>query len=246
MPGRRTPAPARAARAAAGRTPAPPAPAQLPALAALPVPAETTARSAFAVLPALAALAACGPLVQVGAPQAPPAVLLVTSAAPPAAVPAGTSPVVLSEAVTVDLPRLPGMLQTLRIPVSVSETEVQYVREATWAELPSRQFQRLLAETISGRGVAVVDPRTSGRVAGRVLSGHLLAFGVDLRGARPEVRVRYDATLSGPDGLRQRRFERTEPISEVRAQPVAEALNRAANALAGDVARWVEAAGRAG
>ncbi|MFN7177334.1 MAG: ABC-type transport auxiliary lipoprotein family protein, partial [Thermaurantiacus sp.] len=113
-------------------------------------------------------------------------------------------------------------------------------QDATWAELPSKQFQRLLADTLLGRGVAVVDPRASGRVAGRVLTGQLLAFGVDTR-AQTVVRVRYDATLAGPDGVRQRRFEREEPLATVQPVPVADALNRAANAVAGDVAAWVGA-----
>jgi len=195
-------------------------------------------------LPAVLALlaAGCGPLVQVGTPQAPPAVLLVTTAAPAPAVPAGRTPVDLARAVTVQQPLLPGPLQTLRIPVTVSETEVQYVRDATWAELPGRQFQRLVADTLAGRGVAVVDPRVSGRTAGRTLSGQLLLFGVDARAA-PVVRVRFDATLAGPDGLRQRRFERAEPLASVLPVPVADALNRAANAVAADIAAWVEASG---
>lgn len=212
----------------------------------LPAPPRAPLPLPLVLLPAL--VAACGPLVQVGAPQPPPAALLVTTPAPPAAVPAGTAPIDLARAVSIDLPRLPGTLQTLRIPVAVSETEVQYVREASWAELPNRQFQRLLADTIASRGIAVVDPRVSGRTGGRVLSGQLLAFGVDLRSGRPEVRVRYDATLAGPDGLRQRRFERSEPVADVRARPVAAALNRAANAVAADVALWIEpgeGAGRA-
>lgn len=201
------------------------------------------------LLPILSALlltaSACGPLVQVGAPQKPPPVLLVTTAAPPQAVPAGVQPIDMATAVTVQLPTLPGPLQTLRIPVTVSDTQVQYVRDATWAELPSRQFQRLLADTLTGRGLAVVDPRASGRVAGRVLTGQLLAFGVDTR-QQTVVRVRYDATLSGPDGMRQRRFEREEPLAVVQPVPVADALNRAANAVAADVAHWVGAAAAGG
>jgi cholesterol transport system auxiliary component len=197
-------------------------------------------KPAIFALPALLALlaAGCGPLVQVGTPQRPPPVLLVTTAAPPASVPAGIQPVDMATAVTVQMPTLPGSLQTLRIPVTVTDTQVQYVRDATWAELPSKQFQRLLADTLVGHGVAVVDPRASGRVAGRVLTGQLLAFGVDTR-AQPVVRVRYDATLAGPDGVRQRRFEREEPLANVLPVPVADALNRAANAVAADVAAWV-------
>ena len=184
-------------------------------------------------------LAACGPLVQVGTPQAPPAVLLVTTATPPQAQPAGLAPVDMATAVTVQTPLLPGPLQTLRIPVTVSDTQVQYVRDATWAELPSRQFQRLLAENLTARGLAVVDPRTSGRTAGRILSGQLVACGVDAR-APLAVRVRFDATLTSRAGLRQRRFEHEVPIGSVQPVPVADALNRAANAVAAEVAAWID------
>jgi cholesterol transport system auxiliary component len=183
-------------------------------------------------------LGGCGPLVQVGTPQAPPAELLVTTAIARPGVPSGHAPLDLDKAITVALPILPGTLQTLRIPVSVSDTQVQYVRGATWAELPSRQFQRLLADTLAARGLSVVDPRASGRSADRQLSGQLLAFGVDTRGPL-SVRVRYDATLAEPGGLRQRRFEQEEPLGAVQPGPVAEALNRAANAVAADVAAWI-------
>ncbi len=188
---------------------------------------------------ALSLLAACGPLVQIGGNSPSPDALYTLSATSPAAVPVGQVPVNLADAVTVQVPTVPGALQTLRIPVSVSETSFQYVKGTQWAEQPNRLFQRLLTDTLVDAGIAVVDPRTAGVGGKRVLSGQLVAFGVDVRGNAPKVQVRYDATLSTPAGLRQRRFEREAALSRVDGAEAAVALNMAANQVAADVAAWV-------
>lgn len=201
-------------------------------------------RPALLLAACCALLAGCGPLVQVGG-NAPQPDALYTLTAEPAAVPAGLSPVDMAAAVSVDLPSVPGALQTLRIPVTLSDTALQYVKAAQWSEQPNRLFQRLLADRLVASGVAVIDQRSSGQIGGRRLTGQLLAFGVDVRGAASVV-VRYEATLTGPDGVRQRRFERTEPVARVEGAAVARALNGAANAVAADVARWVAGGGNAG
>ena len=189
-------------------------------------------------LPLLLLLAGCGPLVEIGGNTPRPAALYTLSAAPPEAVPAGVQPIDLSKAITIDTPTLPGALQTVRIPVTVSDTSIQYVRDAQWAEQPNRLFQRLLADRLSASGIGVVDQRSSGQTGGRRLTGQLLAFGVDVRGAR-QVHVRYDAQLAGADGVRQRRFERELPLAQAQGAEAAVALNQAANAVAADVALWV-------
>lgn len=191
---------------------------------------------------ALTSLAACGPLVQIGGNSTPrPDALYTLSAPPPAAVPAGLKPLDMQQAVTVDMPSVPGALQTLRIPVTVSDTAIQYLTGAQWSEQPNRLFQRLLADTLAGNGVSVVDQRSSGQSGGRRLTGQLMAFGVDVRNGR-QVHVRYDAQLAGPDGVRQRRFEKEVPLADVQGPDAAVALNQAANAVAADVALWVRGA----
>jgi cholesterol transport system auxiliary component len=190
------------------------------------------------LLPLLAA--ACGPIVQVGGNAPRPDAVYTLSAAPPVAVPAGTAPVDLSRAVTVDTPSMPGALQTIRIPVTVSDTAIQYVKGAQWSEQPNRLFQRLLADTLVHSGIAVIDQRSSGQTGGRRLTGQLMAFGLDVRDGR-QVRVRFDATLAGPDGVRQRRFEREAAVASPDGGDVALALNGAANRVAADVAAWVAA-----
>lgn len=194
-----------------------------------------------AALVALLVLSGCGPLVQVGGNAKPPDALHTISATTPAAVPAGQVPVDMAHAVSVDIPVVPGALQTLRIPVVVSDTAIQYVPGAAWAEQPNRLFQRLLADSLVHNGVAVIDQRSSGTTGGRRLTGQLIAFGADVRAGRI-VRVRYDATLSAPDGVRQRRFEREVPIDRIDGAAVSAALNDAANAVAADVSQWIGSA----
>jgi cholesterol transport system auxiliary component len=191
---------------------------------------------------ALLLLAGCGPLVQIGGNAPTPDALYTLTATAAAAVPAGQAPVALATAVSVDIPAVPGALQTLRIPVTVSDTSMQYVKTAQWLEQPNRLFQRLLADTLTHGGIAVIDQRSSGTMGGRRLTGQLLAFGVDVRGS-PMVKVRYDATLAGPGGVRQRRFEREAAVAAVDGAEVAAALNGAANAVAADVALWVRNSG---
>ena len=195
-----------------------------------------------AALLALLLLGGCGPLVQIGGNAVPPDALYTISATAPAAVPVGHVPVDLERAVSVDVPSVPGALQTLRIPVVVSDTAIQYLQAAQWSEQPNRLFQRLLADTLTHSGIAVLDQRSSGTLGGRRLTGQLLAFGVDTRDAQV-VRVRYDATLTGSGGVRQRRFEREVPLAMVDGNAVAAALNSAANAVAVDVSQWIGPAG---
>ena len=182
-------------------------------------------------------LASCGPLVKIGTSGPRADALLTLSAEYPAPAPAAAR-LDMAAAVAVDTPSVPGALQTLRIPVSVSDTEIRYLPVAQWSEPPARLFQRLLADRLQGEGLAVVDLRATGKAPGRRLSGQLLAFGVDVRGGR-QARVRYDATLADRDGLRQRRFEADEPLSGVDGGEVAAALNRAANHVAGEVSAWL-------
>jgi cholesterol transport system auxiliary component len=140
------------------------------------------------------------------------------------------------------VPDVPAELQTLRLPVQLSNATVQYLAGASWSEQPNRQFQRLLADTLAGAGVAVLDTRGGSIAPARTLTGHLREFGLDVRGAAV-VRVRYDAQLAGPRGagsVALKSFSVEEPVTSQQPAAVAAALNRAANRLAGEVAGWVK------
>ena len=190
-------------------------------------------------IPLLLLLASCGPLVTIGASGPRTESLLTLSAEPPAVPGTPDTALDMESAIAVDTPVVPGVLQTRRIPVHVADTEIRYVPVAQWSEQPNRLFRQLLSDRLAADGLAVVDPRSSGRVPGRRLTGQLLLFGVDVRSGQ-QARVRYDATLADRNGVHQRRFEAEEPVGDAtEGGAVAAALNRATNRLAGEVSDWV-------
>lgn len=188
-------------------------------------------------------LAACGPLVQIGGNAKPPESLLTLAATAPPRAYAG--PARAAETIAIDLPGVPATLQTLRLPVATSATEVTYLVGAAWAEQPNRQFQRLLVDTLAANGLAVIDQRQSNIAPARNITGTLREFGLDVRDlANPQVRVRYDAQLTGPRSatgttpVSLRRFEASLPAPDQRPTAVAAVLNAAANQVAAEVAAW--------
>ncbi len=186
------------------------------------------------------ALAGCSPLVQLGGNTPAPATLLVLRASAPP--PEWRGPTALADTLGVAVPDVPAELQTLRLPVQVGPAGVQYLAGASWTEQPNRQFQRLLADTLAGAGVPVLDTRSGSVGPARLLTGHLREFGLDVRGGAV-VRVRYDAQLAGPRSggtVALRSFVAQEAVASQSPEAVAGALNRAANRLAADVAQWVK------
>lgn len=192
-------------------------------------------------LVALLMLAGCGPLVQIGGNAPTPASLLILSATTLPVSYAG--PVAANATIGVEIPAVPVVLQTLRLPVATRLGEITYLVGAAWAEQPNRQFQRLLSDTLAGKGIAVVDQRQARSPPARSLTGTLRDFGLDVTDpAAPVVRVRYDAQVSGSRSeatVLLRRFDATEPVADQTPVAVAAALNRAANKVAIQVADWV-------
>jgi cholesterol transport system auxiliary component len=142
---------------------------------------------------------------------------------------------------TVMTPLVPQAIATTRLPVAQGQTAIAYVKDAVWVEPPARLFQRLLAETIRLRsGRTVLDPRQFNMDPGATLSGQLLRFDVEERSA--EAVVIYDATISGEADrpVRTRRFEARVPVSRIDAAASGQALNRAANRVAAEVAEWLK------
>ena len=131
-------------------------------------------------------------------------------------------------------------LAVQRVAVSVDPANVAYLKNALWAERPSRLFGSLLAETLRAKGDRLVfEAAERGAIAGNTrLTGRLLAMGYDA--ATREVVVRYDAIRSDPDGtVSSRRFEHRVTVRKPDPERVAPALNDAANAVAGEVADWI-------
>lgn len=142
---------------------------------------------------------------------------------------------------TILIPTAPQKLRTPRIPVQQDDASVTYVKDAQWVEAPNRLFQRLVSETVAARTSRVVlDEGQYLTAPGEQLAGQLMEFGVDAR--ENEAVVVYQAMLvsAGGKSVTQRRFEVREPITgAVEAKPVGEALTRAANKVAADVAGWL-------
>ncbi|MCM0001313.1 MAG: PqiC family protein [Erythrobacter sp.] len=135
----------------------------------------------------------------------------------------------------------PAKLDVLRVPVTVSDTELAYLQEAFWVEKPARLFRQLVGETIRARGTAmVVDGNEVASMPTVTVQGTLTEMGFDA--ASSEAVVRFDAVRTGKDGaVATRRFEARESGVTPDARSVGAGLNAAANRVAAEVAEWVAA-----
>jgi cholesterol transport system auxiliary component len=143
------------------------------------------------------------------------------------------------QAVTIETPVISNELRTVRVPVQVSPTDVQYVTNLQWVDTPDRLFQNLLEQTVQRTTNRVVlNPSQTGVDPGVTLHGELERFGYDAQTG--QVVVAYKASLATADGtqVQTRRFEATAPANGTGAS-VGPALNHAANQVAMDVAKWI-------
>lgn len=140
---------------------------------------------------------------------------------------------------TVTTPTAPHALNNNRIPVYVSDTVIQYLKDATWVDEPAELFRNLLSETIAARtSYVVIDPALYTQAAGTTLSGQVLRFGLDP--TRMEAVVQFEAAVARADQpVRTNRFEARVPVAEATRAAVAPALNAAANQVAADVTAWL-------
>ena len=143
------------------------------------------------------------------------------------------------QSVTIGIPAVPKELGYARVPVQLTPTNVQYVTNLQLIDTPDRLFQGLLEETVRRTtGRVVLDPAQSTLDPGVSLTGQLQRFGYDA--STGQVVVTYDATMSTPGAavVQTRRFTGSAPADGT-APTVGPALNRAANQVALDVARWI-------
>ena len=128
-------------------------------------------RSASRALMVLALAAATAGCVSFGG-KAPPRLLTIASDVKAPAGVASTTP--SAKAIFVDAPSVPKALATPRVAVRESSTAFAYVKDAIWVDLPARQFQSLLAETIRVRSNRLVlDPDQYLACSGHILKGYL-------------------------------------------------------------------------
>jgi cholesterol transport system auxiliary component len=183
------------------------------------------------------ALGACSLSSLLGGGKAPPYLLTLTAQAPATGELARSA--AAGEAVTIATPIIPEELRTVRIPVHVTPTTIEYVTDVQWADTPDKLFQNLIAETVRRTTHRVVlDGDQAAFDPGLVVSGQLSRFGYD--DSEASAVVRYDAALSTAGGTRveTRRFEAKVP-SAPDAGSIGTALNTAANQVAVQVAAWV-------
>lgn len=143
------------------------------------------------------------------------------------------------DALVVLEPDVDRKLAVLRVPVRVNGSSIAYLADTAWVERPARQFRALLAETLraSGKRLVLEDDGTAGPAAHR-LGGRLVDMGYDA--GQLAVVVRFEAIRSTRGGaVETRRFESVIPGVSAKPEAIAPALNRAANAVAADVAAWM-------
>ena len=184
-----------------------------------------------------AALGACslGGLLGGGAKGPTTLQTLTPEAADPGAM---TRTVTSAQTVTIGSPTISKELRTVRVPVQVGPTDIQYVTGLQWVDTPDRLFQELLAETVRRTTNRVVlDARQTAVDPGLIVTGALERFGYDA--ASGQVVVVYDVSRSTEGGrVEARRFTANAP-ADGSAASVGPALNHAANQVALDVAKWI-------
>jgi len=147
--------------------------------------------------------------------------------------------VAAGQAVTIMVPEMPKELQTVRVPVQLSPTDVQYVTNLQWIDTPDHLFQRLLSETVRRTTNRVVlDPNQTGLDPGVVLDGQLQKFGYNAQTGQVEAVFDGSLATAGGGQVQTRRFVATAPADGTGAS-VGPALNHAANEIAQQVAQWI-------
>ncbi len=188
--------------------------------------------------PLLFATLMLGGCIRLGGREPPPHSLLTLAATARPATDATRSTDTAS-ALAVMTPSAPQALATDRLLVTTG-AGLAYLKGARWSDQPARLFADLLVDTLAARSSRVVlDRRQYAYAPGARLAGRLSTFGLDAN--RHEVVIVYDATLvpGGGAPLRTRRFEARRPAPSDSPEAVAQALDAAANDVAGAVADWV-------
>jgi cholesterol transport system auxiliary component len=185
---------------------------------------------------ALALAVAAGGCSLLGGGKPPPVLFTLTSDAPPAAAARSAA---VGQTVTIETPIIPKELRTVRVPVDIGLTQVQFVANLQWVDTPDRLFQSLVEETVRRTTDRVVlDPNQAALDPGLVVTGELNRFGYDSQ--QGVAVVQYDASLATQGGthVESRRFEARVPADGT-AATVSPALNEAANQVAKQVAQWI-------
>jgi len=143
------------------------------------------------------------------------------------------------QAVTIATPVIPNELRTIRVPVLISPTDVQYVTNLQWVDTPDHLFQRLVEETVRRTTNRVVlDPSQAGLDPGITVQGQLERFGYDAQTGQVVVTFNASLATAGGADVQTRRFVATAPADGT-GPSVGPALNHAANQVALEIAKWI-------
>src|SRR4051794_11621632 len=131
----------------------------------------------FLAVAAAAALGGCASLLGGGAKVPATLQTLTPEAADPGNIVRSAA---AGQAVTIQTPVIDNALRTLRVPVQLTPTDVQYVTNLQWVDTPDKLSQSLVEETVRrSTNRVVLDPNQTGADPGLVLQGELERFGYD-------------------------------------------------------------------
>lgn len=155
-----------------------------------------------------------------------------------------TSPLHLS----VEVPATGGSIETDRILVRTSSTQIAYLPDARWSAPAPQMLQTAMTETLlRAEAFAFVGQRPLGPAGDLALVTTLLDFGAELSGEAAQVEMTLIARLvreRDASILARRTFRRTVPVPDTSSAAILAGYAAASNAVLGELAGWVIAAAR--
>jgi cholesterol transport system auxiliary component len=144
---------------------------------------------------------------------------------------------------TVELPSASGAIDTDRILVRPTPTQVQYLPESRWTAPAPAMLQSAMVETfLRSNAFRHVGRRPIGVSGDIALVTDLLDFGAEVRGDGAVVEVTLVARLVREEDARitaSRTFSRSVPIPDTSTPTILAGFEAATNAMLTDLATWV-------
>jgi cholesterol transport system auxiliary component len=155
-----------------------------------------------------------------------------------------TSPLHLS----VEVPSTGGAIETDRILVRTSPTQIAYLPDARWSASAPQMLQTAMVETfLRADAFAFVERRPLGPAGDLALVTTLLDFGAEVAGEGAVVEMTLVARLvreRDASILSRRTFRRTVPVPDTSSAAILAGYAAASETLLGELAGWVIAASR--
>ena len=146
----------------------------------------------------------------------------------------------------VEVPSASGAIDTDRILVRPTPTQVAYLPDARWTAAAPVMLQSALVETfLRSNAFRYVGRRPLGVAGDVALVSDLVDFGAEVSGEGAVVKVTLVARLVREEDAAitaSRTFTRSVPVPDTRSATILAGFEAASNALLTDVATWVLAA----